>query len=124
MWALESEYLAGDTRSICRSSAGRLLLQWSSGIGTEAVGYREHVRGCSLGFVWFLRHDGQRQTSGFVVHFMSTESDASGVMQRDGFDVLVFVGSTPERQTPKVERLPRAKSEKCQEDWTDPLSHT
>ena len=51
-------------------------------IGLEAVGYREHVRGCSLGFVLFLRHDGQRQTGGFVVHFMLMVKDAFGVIER------------------------------------------
>jgi len=72
MCAFASEYPAVDTRSICRSSVDRLLQCTRAALlELEAVGYREHVRGCSLGFVLFLRHDGQRQTSGFVVHFMS-----------------------------------------------------
>ena len=51
--AFASECPAADTHSICRSFGrpvtamrGRAAL-----IGLEAVGYREHVRGCSLGFV-------------------------------------------------------------------------
>ena len=40
------------------------------------------------------------------------------------FDVLMVEDYFPERWTAKVERLARAKTEKCQEDWIDPLSHT
>ena len=80
-----SDCPAADTHSIYCSFGrpvtamrGRAAL-----IGLEAVGYREHVRGCSLGFVLFLRHDCQRQTSGFVVHFMPIESNALGVIERN-----------------------------------------
>lgn len=59
---------------------------------------------------------------GFVVHFMSTEGNTSGVIEAS--DVLMVNGSFPGRWTAKVERLALAKTQQCQEDWIDPLSHT